>query len=131
MLFFEKFQSKEDDEEENPSWLYPLLYTLLAIFISVLSAFFGFWLYKKKNEYNLYRSEGSTKVIESAIPQINPSFFSYNNPQKKNNKKLKKRFQNFASRYINNNLGPNTPQYNYNQRAGKYKKNKISIKRRR
>ena len=137
MLLFEKFQSK-DDEEDNSSWLYPLLYTLLAIFIAVFSAFIGFWLYKKKDEYNLYKSEGKTRVFLNPFnsvqkPQFNGQITNYSNKKQNTTSSLKKRYQNFLAKHVNNNYAPNKPppnHYNYTG-AGKYKRKNISIKRRR
>ncbi len=137
MLFFENFQSKDDEEEENPSWLYPLLYALLAIFIAVFSAFIGFWLYKKKDEYNLYKSEGKTRVLLTPFnsvqkPQFNSQITNYSKKNQKTSNSLKNTYQRFLAKHVNNNYGPNTPVNTYpEQRAGKYKRKNISIKRRR
>jgi hypothetical protein len=81
--FFEKFQSK-DDEEDNSSWLYPLLYTLLAIFLVVFSAFVGFWMSRKssfqtrvilsiQNSSSLNVTKGRKRFIEYFTKKKNVS----------------------------------------------------------
>ncbi len=108
----EKFKSNDDEEDDNPSWLYPLLFTLMGIFLAVVSALFGYWLYKKKIEYNSivsneqsYAGPWRTKK-QSPTSNTEQTFELVRNP-----------------RFL--------PRNNPNGRAGGKRKNKISIKRRR
>ncbi len=106
--FIEKFQSKDDEEEDNSSWLYPLLYALLAIFITMFFGFIGFigyWMYIKNgqlinNNSRLHELITRTKIQPLTLGEKPKSLNLHNY---------------------------HTPSFT----GGKYKRKNISIKRRR
>jgi hypothetical protein len=140
--FFEKFQSKDVEEEENPSWLYPLLYTLLAIFIAVFSAFIGFWMSRKSSfvpgpvvSY-VNRSSSQRPTVQNRLKKGTQQITNYFNRVrgiKKNKPPTADYYQANTGKWIQQPIGRHLTQENLNERnesfGGKRKKN-ISIKRR-
>jgi hypothetical protein len=125
--FFEKFQSKDVEEEENPSWLYPLLYTLLAIFIAVFSAFIGFRMSRKSSFQPRVILSGQN-IYSLNVPKGRKRFIEYFT-KKKNVSPTADYYQANTGKWIQQPIGRALTQENLNERnesfGGKKKRNYI------
>jgi hypothetical protein len=124
--FFEKFQSK-DDEEDNSSWLYPLLYTLLAIFLVVFSAFVGFWMSQKSSfQPRVILSSQNSSSLN--VPKGRKRFIEYFT-KKKNVAPTANYYHANTGKMIQQPIGRALTQENLNERnesfGGKKKRNYI------
>jgi hypothetical protein len=111
--FIEKFQSKEDEEEDNSSWLYPLLYSLLAIFLIVFSAFIGFWMSKKSFQPRVIYS--GQNISSYNAPKGRKKFIEYFT-KKKNTPQYAQYYNASTGKMINQPISRPLTQQNINER---------------